>query len=161
MPILLKSAPILGQRSPVGISTLIDSMRSGRAIDPLKLADGLDQLQSGIQAIMKALREGVTPSGDSIQVTDGGGALGLTITNNSITITSGGNTITITPTYVDVKTEYRVAGVKVLGVAPTGWSAPTATLSRTGLTNASTAAQVLQTVAALQTDLLAQGIIKP
>jgi len=161
MPILLKSAPLLDKRSPVGISTLIDNIRSQQKIDPLKLADGLDQLQQGIQSIMQALRGSSAPIGDTIQITDGNGALGLTLSSNEITITSGGNTITITPTYVDVKTEYRVAGVKVLGAGMPGWGTPTATLSRTGLTNASTAAQVLQTVAALQTDLLAQGIVKP
>jgi hypothetical protein len=55
--------------------------------------------------------------------------------------------------------EYRVNGTKVVGQRGPTYGAPTATLLRNALTNASTTTDVLQTLAALITDLRTHGLI--
>jgi hypothetical protein len=75
----------------------------------------------------------------------------------------GGN---VTPAYAvdatgdaNVSGVYRVDGTQVVGARRTGWGAPTATLDRSALANGDTAVKVLQTLAALITDLRATGVI--
>jgi hypothetical protein len=75
----------------------------------------------------------------------------------------GGNTSAAYPVdatgSINASGAYLVGGTQVVGSRRTGWTIPTATLSRSGLTNSSTATQVLETLAALVTDLMTTGII--
>lgn len=54
---------------------------------------------------------------------------------------------------------YAVNSTQVIGARVTGWGAPTATLSRTAITNADTLAQTISHLAALVTDLRTHGVI--
>ena len=162
MPVQITVSPLLStQRSPVDISSLIDLLRSKHASESLKLADALDQLQRGIYALERVLRSDLALPGDDIKITDATGSLGTQLTGSTITITSGTNTITIAPTYVDVETEFRVNGTKVMGARQTGWAAPSATQSRAALPNGATTTQIEQALSALITDLITQGTIGP
>lgn len=146
-------------RSSLNISNLIDFLRGLRREDSLKIADAFNQIQQAVYNLERAIKQPAAFTGDSIKITDATGALGLTLASGSITITSGGFTVTISPTIIDVHQEYRVAGTKVMGARQTGWGTPSATLLRASLANGATLVQVTQTLAALITDLEAQGLI--
>jgi hypothetical protein len=55
----------------------------------------------------------------------------------------------------------QVNGIQVVTARQTGWTAPTATLSRTAVANADTLAQTISHLAALITDLTTHGLIGP
>lgn len=160
MPIQAPISPLsTTDRSSLNISNLIDFLRALRREDSLKIADALNQIQQAIYNLERTVKQAAAFTGDSIKITDATGALGLTLASGTITITAGGFTVTITPTIIDVGTEYRVAGTKVMGARQTGWVSPTATQLRASLANGATLVQVTEFLSALITDLINQGVI--
>lgn len=94
MPIQIQFSPLLTSKATVDVSSLINSLRSQSKPESQRLADALEQLQSTIWMLVRALREGVSISGDRIEVTDANGAQGVVITSGAVGVNGLGVALT-------------------------------------------------------------------
>ena len=108
----------------------------------------------GIDTALKILVIGMVEEGTAyrdIVLANNGGNVGIGSTAPTEKLAVLGN--------INLSGVYKVGGTQVLGTRKTGWGAPTGTLNRAALTNASTQAQFNQALMALITDLVSHGAI--